>query len=193
VAKNCGVPRTTLQYWLHTNFPAPELQNKGHFKRAFMHDLQNQLHEHAVTLQKIFSGMTGMDMRKLAFDFAQVNHLQHPFSQKKKMAGPDCLASFMKSSSLSLRTLEATSMTHVVRFTWPKEMRFFEIYKGIRDKHKITEEQILSIDEAGVSTVQTHKVVAQGMKQLGSRRLLAFHLHRPAARRGMEDRNQGLQ
>jgi hypothetical protein len=70
VAEKFAVPRTTLQYWLHKNFPAPGLQNKGYFKCAFMHYLQNQLHEHAVTLQKIFNGMAGTNMRKLAFDFA---------------------------------------------------------------------------------------------------------------------------
>jgi hypothetical protein len=83
------MPRTTLQYWLHKDFPPLGLQNKGRFKRIFTPDLDNQLREHAVTLQKMFYGVTGMDMRKLAFDFAEANHLQHPFSHKKKMAGPD--------------------------------------------------------------------------------------------------------
>jgi hypothetical protein len=73
----------------------------------------------------MFYGITGMDMRKLAFDFAEANHPHHPFNQQKKMAGPDWPVSFMKSSNLSLRTPEATSMTRVAGFTRPKVMRFF--------------------------------------------------------------------
>jgi hypothetical protein len=117
----------------------------------------------------MFYGVIGVDMRKLAFDFPEANHLQHPFSHKKKMADPDWLVSFMKPSNLSLRTPEATSMTRVAGFTWPEVMRCFEIYKSIRDKHKITEDPIFSFDETGVSTVQTpKKIVAQrGMKQAG--------------------------
>jgi hypothetical protein len=64
------VPRTTLQYWLHKDFPPLGLQNKGRFKRVFTPDLENQLREHAVTLHKMLCGVTGIDMRKLAFDFA---------------------------------------------------------------------------------------------------------------------------
>jgi hypothetical protein len=65
VAKKYGVPRTTLQYWLHKDFPPPELQNTGRLKLVFTPDLENQLREHAVTLQKMFYRVTGMDMRKL--------------------------------------------------------------------------------------------------------------------------------
>jgi hypothetical protein len=66
VAKKYGVPRTTLQYWLHKDFPPLGLQNKGRFKRVLTPDLEDQLREHAVTLQKMFYGVTGMEMRKLA-------------------------------------------------------------------------------------------------------------------------------
>jgi hypothetical protein len=55
----------------------------------------------------------------------------------------------MKSSNLSLRTPQAAGMTRVTVFTPSKVMRF-------------TEERIISIDETGVSTVQTPmKIVAQ--------------------------------
>jgi hypothetical protein len=58
--------------------------------------------EHVVTLQKTFYGMTSKDKRKVAFYFAGVNQLQHPFSDKNKMAGPDLLAYFMNSSDMLL-------------------------------------------------------------------------------------------
>jgi hypothetical protein len=67
-------------------------------------DLEAQLREHAVTLQKMFYGVTGVDMRKFAFDFGQANHLRHPFNQQKKMVGSDLLISFVKSNNVSLRT-----------------------------------------------------------------------------------------
>jgi hypothetical protein len=76
VAKKYGVPRTTLQYRLHKDFPPLGLQNKGRFKRVFTPDLENQLREHAVTLQKMFYGVNDMDMRMLAFDFEPFGDLK---------------------------------------------------------------------------------------------------------------------
>jgi hypothetical protein len=32
---------------------------------------------------------TGIDIKKLAFDLAEANHLQHPFNHRMKMAGRD--------------------------------------------------------------------------------------------------------
>jgi transposase-like protein len=84
VAKKYGVPKATLHFWLHQDFPTPGLENKGSFKRIFSPDLEAQLRECAVTLQKMCYGVTGMNMKKLAFDFAEANHLRHPFNQQKK-------------------------------------------------------------------------------------------------------------
>jgi hypothetical protein len=77
-------------------------------KRVFTPDLATQLREHAVTPQKMFCGVTGMDMKKTAFHLAEANHLQHLFSHKKNMAGCDLLVTFLKSRNLSLRTPEGT-------------------------------------------------------------------------------------
>jgi hypothetical protein len=74
-----------------------------------------------------------MVTRKLAFGFAEANHLQHPFSQKKKMASPGWLVSFVKSSNLSLQTAEDTSVTRVAGFMRPKVTKLSEIYKSIRE------------------------------------------------------------
>lgn len=54
-----------------------------------------------------------MGVRKLEFYYAEGNHLHYPFSQQKEMVCLDWLASFLKSSNLSLRTSEATSMNRV--------------------------------------------------------------------------------
>jgi len=102
VAKNYGVSRATLQFWLHKDFPTPGLQSKGRFKIVFTPYLETQLREHAVTLRKMFYGGTGMDMRKLAIVFAgRIIFIIHLISKEN---GWSRLASFMKSSNLSLRT-----------------------------------------------------------------------------------------
>jgi hypothetical protein len=141
-----------LQFRLHNGFAAPALQNKGRFESVFTPGLESQLREHAAMLQKMFFRATGMDMRKLAFDFSDANHLQHPFSHKNKMSGPDRMVSFIKSKSKR-----------------PNAIRHFEISKSIRDTHKIVEQKVSNIDVPGVSTVQTSKKIAAQRKieQLG--------------------------
>jgi hypothetical protein len=78
----------------------------------------------------MFYGVTGMDMRKLAFDFADGIIFSIHLITKRKW-----LVYFMKPRNLCLRTPEATNMTRVAGFTRPEVMRFFEIYKRVRDKY----------------------------------------------------------
>jgi hypothetical protein len=126
--KKYGVPRTTLQYWLHSS---TWITKNGHFKRVFTPDKESQLREHVVTLQKIFYGTTDMDMGKFAFDFAEVNLLQHTFSQKKKMADPDWLVGIFHEVQ-QLVTSDPGSHEHnrVAGFTRPKLMGFFGYTKA---------------------------------------------------------------
>jgi hypothetical protein len=50
VDKKYGMLRTTLQYWLHKDFPASGFRNNGRLKRVSTPDLEQQLGEHAVKL-----------------------------------------------------------------------------------------------------------------------------------------------
>jgi hypothetical protein len=53
--------------------------------------------ERVNNLQMVFHRACGVEFRKLTFEFAEANDLQHAFNEGKKMAGHDWLENFMKS------------------------------------------------------------------------------------------------
>jgi len=92
-----------------------------------------------------------LEFRRLAYELAERNGLQHPFSSDTKLAGIDWARGFMsRYPELSLRKPEATSMARLTGFNKIQVGRFFDLLKGQLSKAK----QIYNIDETGISMVQ---------------------------------------
>jgi hypothetical protein len=71
---------------------------------VFDHDLENELVMHIVEMQQRFYGLSLMELRSLAYEFAHRNGIQHPFSSKTKRAGKDWTTGFLRRyPELSLR------------------------------------------------------------------------------------------
>jgi len=74
-------------------------------------DVEAELVQHCLTLESMYFGMRADDLRRLAFDIAEANQLEHGFNRESRMAGKKWYYAFMKRHpELSLRTPEATSM-----------------------------------------------------------------------------------
>lgn len=116
-------------------------------------------------------GLTCTDVRRMAYQLADRNNLQHYFNQNKKMAGWVWLRSFMK-RNLSLRGPEATTSAARARgFTKPAVGKFFELLKPLQERHAYPPSKIFNVDETGLTTVQGRpsKVIAmKGRKQVGT-------------------------
>ncbi|GLV31395.1 hypothetical protein CBL_10774 [Carabus blaptoides fortunei] len=162
------VPRTTIQYWLNKNPPIrPSL---GRFRPVFSPDMEKELGNHIIEVEKLFHGLNPSDVRRIAYEFAERNNISHPFNTSKKIAGKDFLSGFMKrQGNLSLRKPEATSMARVAGFTRHKVNVFFEILESLMKKHRFPAARIFNVDETGISTVQTPKriIAEKGRKQVG--------------------------
>jgi len=92
-----------------------------------------------------------LEFRRLAYELAERNGLQHPFSSDTKLAGIDWARGFLsRYPELSLRKPEATSMSRLTGFNKIQVGRFFDLLKGQLSKAK----QIYNIDETGISMVQ---------------------------------------
>lgn len=109
-------------------------------------------------------------MRKLAFDFVELNNITHPFSKTKRLAGTDWMQGFLKRHpELSLRHPEATSISRATGFNKVQVGKFFALLKDVMGKYKFPPNRIYNIDESGLSTVQKPgRILAQkGQKQVG--------------------------
>ncbi|KAJ8910117.1 hypothetical protein NQ315_007955 [Exocentrus adspersus] len=100
-------------------------------------------------------GLSSIQIRQLAFQFAEANNIDHRFNKESKFAGPDWLRNFNMTNKLSFRTPEATSTARLMGFNKVAVGRFFDILKDVRLKHGFTSSRIFNADESRLSTVPT--------------------------------------
>ena len=121
----------------------------------------------------IYYGLTLLDLRKLAFEFADANRIPMPQSwENNKVAGEEWLVNFRErhEKELSLRKPEATSLNRMQGFNKTNVTEFFVNLQHVMDEKKFTPDRIWNIDETGCSTVQTpqRQLARKGEKRVGS-------------------------
>lgn len=168
------VPKSTLgRRMLDQNKVAKgSMKHLGRFKTTFDQQFEEELVQYVKDMEGRFFGITYLDLRKLAFQLAERNNLEHQFNRDKQLAGKKWVRLFMKRQpSLSLRQPEATSYARATGFNKPAVQKFFSLLTEIVDKYKLDGSRIYNCDESGMKTVQQKhsKVIAvKGKKQVGS-------------------------
>ena len=77
-------------------------------------------------------GLSTVDIRRLAYEFAEKLGVKHRFRHESKMAGKEWLRGFLTSHpELSIRKPEGTSMARAVGFNRAQLTRFFDLYKEL--------------------------------------------------------------
>ncbi|XP_076388843.1 uncharacterized protein LOC100877113 [Megachile rotundata] len=160
-----NIPKPTLRRHLrelntHTSFGRPKDLTK---------EMERELVEHVLRLERFFFGLTVKDLRKLAYQLAEKYNLKHRLNRTREMAGKNWYYRFMKDNpSLALRIPEATSMTRATAFNKERVYEFFGKYEQILEQYNFSPNQIYSMDETGLSTV--HKpskiIAARGKHQV---------------------------
>src|SRR6218665_1698401 len=114
-SKQFGVPRATIQKGLKFSH-LPERYNLGRFQRTFTIEMENQLKQRVAEMEGIFFGMSTADLRRIAYNFAEVNNVTHAFNRRQRMAGKDWMMNFIKRHHLAVRIPQSTSMNRVLAF-----------------------------------------------------------------------------
>ncbi|KAB0805315.1 hypothetical protein PPYR_02285 [Photinus pyralis] len=146
------------------------IKHLGGKTTTFTNDQENELIRHILDLESRMYGLTTTDLRRLAFQLAEKNHIPHHFSREKQIAGYDWLAGFTKRHpEIALRNPEATSAARARGFNKQVVTKFFELLKNIIEKHNFPPHKIYNVDETSVSTVpgKNSKIFAKrGRKQV---------------------------
>ena len=164
------IPNSTLERHVNQKVQNPGIQSWGGRSPVLNEDLENELEEYALKMQAMFHGLTPVDLRKLAFDLAEINKVPHTFNTEKEIAGQDWLQQFLKRHpKLSVREPEPTSLCRATGFNKIQIGHFFKLYENILTSEKLTADRIFNVDETGLSVVQRPgKIVAKkGQKQVG--------------------------
>jgi len=58
----------------------PEPYNLGRFKQTFTIEMENQLKQHVAEMEGIFYGMSTAELRRIAYNFAEIYNVNHSFN-----------------------------------------------------------------------------------------------------------------
>ncbi|XP_050065475.1 uncharacterized protein LOC126554433 isoform X2 [Aphis gossypii] len=148
VGRTFGIAESTLRSRLkNQNFIKPKLGRKP----TFSFEVEKELTNHVLKLSKYFYVLTPTELRRLAYEYAVANDIEHRFCSSTKSAGYDWLGLFLKRNpEISLCTPEEETM----------------------DKFKLNDKctRIFNVDETGITTLQKPSRILgpKGQKQVGS-------------------------
>lgn len=166
-SRRYSVPFSSLRDRLNRGYYAPSMGRNAVFSKEQEAEIKEQL----LTLSQMFYGLTPLQLRLAAYEYAEVNKIPNSFNKIKKLAGKDWLYGFMaRNPELSFRKPEATSLNRVTAFNKIEVDRFFENLEKVMSTHKFNPTKIFNMDETGITTC--HKpariVGPKGQKQVGA-------------------------
>ncbi|KAI4453984.1 hypothetical protein MML48_scaffold00007257 [Holotrichia oblita] len=116
-SKTFNVPKSTLEdYVKNKSRKSPEEMIRTNLGRppVLPKDIEVDLVDYCVEMDKRFYGLRASDIRRLAFQLAIRNNLKHNFSQKEKTAGYKWMRSFLKRHpELTFRKPQGWIQSHI--------------------------------------------------------------------------------
>lgn len=155
VSETFKIPAKTL--WRHrdTKVQNPGSLVLGRYRSDFSKDQELDLVELITKMEQSLFGLSTLDVRKLAYEFATKLGIKHRFNTEARMAGRDWLYGFLtRHPRLSIRKPQSFSISRLVGFNRPQVSAFFTIYMNLLNCHNFTPDKIWNMDETGISTVQ---------------------------------------
>lgn len=99
--------------------------------------------------------LTIKNIRRLTFQFAEINKLPHNFNKDQQKARKKWFYFFMKRhSNVSFRQSESTSLARSKGFNRENVYECFHILERILDEHKIYATRIYNGNESSCTTVE---------------------------------------
>lgn len=181
VAQQFDVKRSTLQRYVQkkkvsTEEGTHEVDDSNRYEpnyraaQIFSEKQEIMIAEYLMLASKMNYGLTPTEAMKLAYEFAEVNHISVPAKwEETKKAGIEWFRNFMKrNKSLSIRSPEATSLSRATSFNKKNVDEFFKNLESVFLKNNFGPQNIYNVDETGLTTVQKpSKVISQkGAKQV---------------------------
>ena len=170
VSRQTGIPARTLRRHRDGKVNKPGEVSLGRHDSVFSAEVEAQLVDHIMLMERALFGLTTTDVRKLAFEMAERMKIRHPFNKHSKLAGSDWLRGFLsRHPCLSIREPTGTSLNRAIGFNRTSVNKFQDILADELEKKKYSAQQVWNMDESGLSTVQKPgKILApKGKRQIG--------------------------
>jgi hypothetical protein len=154
-SKTFNVPSTTLRRRVRRNM-GYEKGDLGECRPTFSKEIEDEIVSHITNMETRFLGLTTTDVKSLAYQLAEGNHIPHKFNRNKEEAGWAWLHRFIgRNPTISLQTPENTSAARAQAFNRVNVAAYFKNLDEVLTLHNFSPENIYNMDETGFSTVQT--------------------------------------
>ena len=119
----------------------------GRFRRVFTAQQLTALKGYVTDMENRGFGLTTLQCRRLVFEYAEANGINHNFGTVSKMAGNGWLASFRETHGISLRAPEATSTSRAMGFNRVEVGKLYNLLEEGISSHAFAASNIYSVDE----------------------------------------------
>lgn len=173
-SKTYGVPKTTLIRLskMEDQSLSDVTNHKLGRKSTLPSELETELCDYILEIEKSGFGLTRSDIRSLAYQLAEKNNLKHTFSQDNESAGRSWLRLFLKRHpNLSFRRPTGTSIARMKGFNKQNVNDFFDLLESSFDKIQYPATNVYNVDETGISVVPSKMpeiLALKGKKQIGT-------------------------
>lgn len=148
-----GIPRQTLNRYL--KLPEQERREMAiPVNTVFSRQQEEELLQYLLDMDKRLYGLTLRELRSVAFQLAERNHITNPFNKETRLAGYDWASGFRKRHpQLALRTPEPTSIARAQGFNKVSVNGFHDILEEIFENTTFPTSRIYNVDETAIVTV----------------------------------------
>ena len=172
-AKHFGVPRTTLFHLCKKERRPSEICNTQLGRKPVLPpELEKQPCEYLLEMDNRLFGLSRTYMRRMRYQLASANNIQHQFSEHLKLAGKKWFKAFLRRHpNLSIRKPTGTSFSRALGFNRENVHTFFDLLEAEMDKHKFAADRIYNVDETGLTIVQSRCseiAFLKGKRQVGA-------------------------
>lgn len=171
-----NVPQTTLERYVKKRKNNPNEQTisttLGRYKTVFTRLQEQEIASYLRHMEERLFGLTMTECRKLAFQLAELNNIDHPFSKTAQTAGKGWMQAFLRRyPELTIRKPEATSGMRARGFNKVAVLKFFTLLGELVEKYHFTAQQIYNVDETGITVIPkgaSRIIAVKGKRQVGA-------------------------
>ncbi|XP_069361550.1 jerky protein homolog-like isoform X1 [Maniola hyperantus] len=159
-ARKYGISVSTLQRHIKKGCPKKKL---GRFTTVFTECQEKDLLKYVFYMKPHFFGLTRIEFLKLVYQYAESNHMSHPF--KNGIAGDDWYTGFkMRHPGMRLRQPEPT---RAKGFDKSQVQTFFDILEREIEKHNINATRVYNAVETLIQTTSNEapKILCRSRKK----------------------------
>nr|XP_023018356.1 uncharacterized protein LOC111507298 [Leptinotarsa decemlineata] len=173
-AKFYNVPRATLFRYCKSVKNINDIKKESLGRNPILSlELENNLVDHVLKMERQFFGLTRRDLRSLAFQLAKRNNIPNKFSLLQESAGKKWMKGFLNRhrDKISFRRPTGTSVVRAAGFNKQSVDEFFDLLENIMEEKKLSPRQMFNVDECGISVVQSKcpQILAmKGKRQIGT-------------------------